>query len=85
MLLDHKSLEPFEPLIQELVDSAIGDALRGLAAAGFRPGDEGKGKIVDMLAADADVVVSFQGGNTRRGIVAALAYAIINTGGVALP
>jgi hypothetical protein len=40
MLLDHQSLEPFEPLIQELVDSAFGDALRGLAAAGFRAGDE---------------------------------------------
>ncbi len=30
---------------------------------GTQWGDEGKGKIVDMLAADADVVVRFQGGN----------------------
>jgi adenylosuccinate synthase len=30
---------------------------------GAQWGDEGKGKIVDMLAADADLVVRFQGGN----------------------
>jgi adenylosuccinate synthase len=30
---------------------------------GTQWGDEGKGKIVDMLASDADVVVRFQGGN----------------------
>jgi hypothetical protein len=40
MLLDHPSLAPFEPIIQRLLDSAFGDALRGLAAAGLRPGDE---------------------------------------------
>src|SRR3989304_1338338 len=31
--------------------------------AGARWGDEGKGKIVDILADQADVVVRFQGGN----------------------
>jgi adenylosuccinate synthase len=30
---------------------------------GTQWGDEGKGKVVDLLAADADVVVRFQGGN----------------------
>ena len=30
---------------------------------GTQWGDEGKGKIVDLLAADADIVVRFQGGN----------------------
>lgn len=34
-----------------------------VAVVGTQWGDEGKGKIVDMLAADADVVVRFQGGN----------------------
>ena len=29
---------------------------------GCQFGDEGKGKIIDFLAADADVVVRFQGG-----------------------
>lgn len=40
MLLNDASIAPFEALIEELLDSAFGDALRGLAAAGFRPGDE---------------------------------------------
>src|SRR5579883_1341504 len=30
---------------------------------GTQWGDEGKGKVVDLLAADADVVVRFHGGN----------------------
>ena len=30
---------------------------------GAQWGDEGKGKIVDLLAADADIVVRFHGGN----------------------
>ena len=30
---------------------------------GAQWGDEGKGKVVDLLAADADVVVRFHGGN----------------------
>jgi adenylosuccinate synthase len=34
-----------------------------IAVVGSQWGDEGKGKIVDLLAADADVVVRFQGGN----------------------
>jgi adenylosuccinate synthase len=34
-----------------------------IAIIGTQWGDEGKGKIVDLLAADADVVVRFQGGN----------------------
>jgi hypothetical protein len=40
MLLDHPSLDPFEALVRRLLDCAFGDALRGLAAAGLRPGDE---------------------------------------------
>lgn len=34
-----------------------------IVVVGTQWGDEGKGKIVDLLAADADVVVRFQGGN----------------------
>jgi adenylosuccinate synthase len=37
--------------------------MNSVAVVGTQWGDEGKGKIVDMLAADADVVVRFQGGN----------------------
>src|SRR2546426_12845350 len=34
-----------------------------LIVVGTQWGDEGKGKIVDILARDADVVVRFQGGS----------------------
>ena len=34
------------------------------AVVGANWGDEGKGKITDMLAKEADIVVRFQGGAT---------------------
>src|SRR2546426_6052632 len=34
-----------------------------LAVVGTQWGDEGKGKIVDLLARDADMVVRYQGGS----------------------
>jgi adenylosuccinate synthase len=37
--------------------------MKTVAVVGVQWGDEGKGKVVDLLAADADVVVRFQGGN----------------------
>ena len=37
--------------------------MANIAIVGTQWGDEGKGKIVDLLAAKADVVVRFQGGN----------------------
>jgi adenylosuccinate synthase len=37
--------------------------MKTVAVVGVQWGDEGKGKIVDLLATDADVVVRFQGGN----------------------
>lgn len=37
--------------------------MANIVIIGTQWGDEGKGKIVDLLAADADVVVRFQGGN----------------------
>ena len=35
----------------------------GVVIVGAQWGDEGKGKVVDLLAEDADVVIRFQGGN----------------------
>jgi len=35
----------------------------GLVIVGAQWGDEGKGKVVDLLAEHADLVVRFQGGN----------------------
>ena len=35
----------------------------GIVIVGAQWGDEGKGKVVDLLAEQADVVVRFQGGN----------------------
>jgi adenylosuccinate synthase len=37
--------------------------MRATAVIGTQWGDEGKGKIVDLLAADADLIVRFHGGN----------------------
>lgn len=37
--------------------------MTSIAVLGAQAGDEGKGKITDILAKDADVVVRFQGGN----------------------
>lgn len=36
------------------------------AIVGANWGDEGKGKITDMLAADSDIVIRFQGRCKRR-------------------
>src|SRR6201997_5066663 len=38
-------------------------AMPATVIVGTQWGDEGKGKVVDLLAADADVVVRFHGGN----------------------
>ena len=35
----------------------------GLVIVGAQWGDEGKGKVVDLLAEHAEMVVRFQGGN----------------------
>ncbi len=37
--------------------------MKTVAVVGTQWGDEGKGKIIDLLARDADIVVRFQGGN----------------------
>ena len=37
--------------------------MAGIVIIGAQWGDEGKGKITDLLAEQADVVIRFQGGN----------------------
>ena len=37
--------------------------MTGVVVVGSQWGDEGKGKIVDWLSSQADVVIRFQGGN----------------------
>lgn len=39
------------------------EKVRSLGVMGAQWGDEGKGKIIDFLAEDADIVARFQGGN----------------------
>ena len=34
-----------------------------IVVVGLQWGDEGKGKIIDLLARDADIIVRYQGGN----------------------
>ena len=43
--------------------AGVTDAVNSLVVVGLQWGDEGKGKVVDLLSARADVVVRFQGGN----------------------
>src|SRR5262245_23411317 len=43
--------------------SIITRAMPGIVIVGAQWGDEGKGKLTDLLAERADVVVRFQGGN----------------------
>jgi len=45
------------------VEDALIDRMPSLTVVGSQWGDEGKGKIVDYLAEDAQFVVRFQGGN----------------------
>ncbi|RLC28778.1 MAG: adenylosuccinate synthase, partial [Deltaproteobacteria bacterium] len=37
--------------------------MASIVVVGTQWGDEGKGKVVDLLSAGADLVVRFQGGN----------------------
>ena len=36
------------------------------AVTGIKWGDEGKGRVIDLLAERADIVVRYQGGNNAR-------------------
>ena len=43
--------------------------MSGVVVLGCQFGDEGKGKVIDFLAEDADVVVRLQGGADRKSVV----------------
>ena len=53
--------EPRPPAALRLVDWAT--RMAGIVIIGAQWGDEGKGKITDLLAENADLVIRFQGGN----------------------
>src|ERR1700704_2873769 len=50
-------------------------SMSGIVVVGAQWGDEGKGKVTDMLAERADAVVRFQGGNNAG-------HTIVREGGV---
>ena len=42
------------------------------AVTGINWGDEGKGRVIDLLAEQADIVVRYQGGNNAGHTVASI-------------
>lgn len=38
------------------------------SVTGINWGDEGKGRVIDLLAENADIVVRYQGGNNAAGL-----------------
>ncbi len=50
-MLDHPSLEPFEPIITEHYNFAFGNVLNELTSAGFQPGDEWHTEAARMFRA----------------------------------
>ena len=49
--------------------------MKNIVVVGSQWGDEGKGKIVDWLSEQADVVIRFQGGhNAGHTLVIAVSY-----------
>src|SRR5262249_58085897 len=62
-----------------------------LVVVGVQWGDEGKGKVVDLLAREADIIVRFQGGNNaghtlvvggKKTIVRLIPSGVLHTGKV---
>ena len=41
--------------------------MKTCAIVGINWGDEGKGRVVDLLTADYDIVIRYQGGGNRAG------------------
>ena len=48
--------------------------MKNVAVVGSQWGDEGKGKIVDWLSSEADVVVRFQGGHNAGHTLVTVSY-----------
>ena len=48
--------------------------MKNVAIIGSQWGDEGKGKIVDWLSSQADVVVRFQGGHNAGHTLVTVSY-----------
>ena len=48
------------------------------AVTGINWGDEGKGRVIDLLAENADVVARYQGGNNAGHTVVPLPYPTIH-------
>ena len=44
------------------------------AIVGANWGDEGKGKITDMLAKESDIIIRFQGGSNALSIIMAVSH-----------
>ena len=54
---------PYGVLPLEAASGAAGGSLAGIVVVGTQWGDEGKGKVVDVLSRRAQSVIRFQGGN----------------------
>ena len=48
--------------------------MTGVVIVGSQWGDEGKGKIVDWLSSQADIVIRFQGGHNAGHTLVCLLY-----------
>jgi len=56
--------------------------MKNVAVVGSQWGDEGKGKIVDWLSSEADVVIRFQGGHNagHPELIDKIKYQLLVTG-----
>ena len=50
--------------------------MKNCAIVGVNWGDEGKGRMVDLLAGDYDVVVRYQGGGNAGNVVTSTGFAL---------
>ena len=52
-----------EPPRRAAAPPRLDHGMPGIVIVGAQWGDEGKGKVIDLLAEQADLVIRFQGGN----------------------